>query len=141
MSLDAASYCQNERTLLLQLISDLCKNDNNSHNKKLRKSFFEDVKVSKRNLETSLTSTLQNKWSSMITINNEMRLLILKNKKMPCIAGYGLKKLFFKTKIECSFCTNFLLIGRGIITEQEMLIEYDISYLNLRNKGGLSYPK
>ena len=43
LALDVSTFANNERTLLLHLVSDLCAYTDGSHNKLLHKSFFEDV--------------------------------------------------------------------------------------------------
>ena len=60
---------------------------------------------------------------------------------MPCTSGYILKKMLDRNKFECSEFAKCFSYGKNICDEEKIYQEWNISYLNLRENGGLMWPK
>ena len=140
LALDVLTFVHNERTLLLRLVSKLCQNKDHSHNKTMYKSFFENVQEMTANLEKKEVSILKSKWSNTkaSALNNINS--ILKHDIIPYIAGYGVKKLMNRTPIYCIECLNTVSHGRNMTDNEKLFMEYNISYMELRDEGGLIWP-
>ena len=61
---------------------------------------------------------------------------------IPCIAGFGVKKLFGKVTIKCRLCTNALSHGHGrtINALAKSAITCNAHCINMRDEGGLMWP-
>ena len=56
---------------------------------------------------------------------------------MPCIAGYGVKKLMSRTPINCAEYLATVSYRRNMTNDNKLFMEHNMSCLDLRDKGGL----
>ena len=103
LALDVSTFANNERTLILRLVSDLCSNPDRSHNKLLHESFFEDVHSMIDQSERVVINLWKEKWKCVFKkySSNESILHLLNHDVIPYIAGCGIKKLFNRASIKC----------------------------------------
>ena len=65
LALNISTSACNKRTLLLNLVTKLCKNNDKSYNKILCKLFFNNTQKIITILETNEINRLKNKWSTL----------------------------------------------------------------------------
>ena len=139
LTLDVSSFAHNERTLFINLLSRLCCNPNNSYNKEKYNNFFEDVQsmseLSNRAEVNSLKLKLQD--LTNMSFNKKLTESILYNEIILHIAGFSLKKLFYKSYPHCNMCKNKLAYGYNISHKRKKSMPHNILFMNLRNKGDL----
>ena len=143
-ALDVSTFAQNERTLLLRLISGLCTNADKSQNIKLQKSFFTEALVTIDENENIEVEYYKNEWTSIknTVCKREIMLNIVNHKITPCIAGYGVKKLLSKKEINCKAYINKITYGYGfeLTPSEKKSIAHDVTCIDFRDKGGLRWP-
>ena len=123
LALDACTFAHNERSLSLHLVTTLCINPDGSHNKISYTSFFEKVHSIIESSEKIEVNNLKNKWKELDSLfcNNSICKEIISHQIIPYIAGYGLKKLFEKTPVNCFCCKNKLMCGINIDLQRKVL--------------------
>ena len=91
-----STFAHNERAFLLKLVTQLCANENGSHDKLLYKSFSNNVHSIIEQSEEVEIDISKNKRSELgdASSNRKTAHEALRNPTMPCVAGFGLKKLF-----------------------------------------------
>ena len=85
-------FC-NERTLLLRLIGRLYTNPDNSHNKMLCKSFFEETHSMLEASERLVINNIKDEWSDLSHVGYDVDVInyILNHKIITHIAVYGIR--------------------------------------------------
>ena len=83
--------CQTERTLLLRLVAEACRNHNGIHSKYCF-NFFEEVNELTKISETVSIQKFIESYGNMIRLDFNLKDNMLSDKIFPHIAGRGLKK-------------------------------------------------
>ena len=137
LALDVASFCHNERTLLLQLVGHLCTNADSSFDKIKYKGFFDGLVNYVKITESLEVTNLCEKWRRMIVLPENMFQSILEHKIIPYVAGYALKKLLDRCPINCTYCVSKVMHGRNSCDDEIQSLCYNTSYMEIRDEGGL----
>ena len=140
LALDVASFCHNERTLLLQLVGHLCTNADGSLDKEKYKGFFDSHVSYSRVTDRLKANVLCDKFCQMISLPEDMFQDILEHKIIPYVAGFALKKLMDKCQINCTSCVSKMMHGRNLCGEKIKSLCYNTSCMEIRDEGGLLWP-
>ena len=100
-ALDVTACGQAERTLLLRLVSEACRNNDGSHSKYCFNFFVEEVNALTKISETVSTKKFTQDYGNMIRLDYDLKNKILRDKILPFIVGHGLKKHLEKNHIMC----------------------------------------
>ena len=141
MVLDTSSFCQNARAYLLWTTSDLCKNKDGSHNKLLCKSFFEEAQKLTDSCEKIETDKLFINSHKLAALKYEDILECKKYDFIPHMSGHAAKRYFENNRLKCKSCYSAVAHGPNMIYEEKIFLECSISHMNIRDNGGLHWPK
>lgn len=104
------------------------------------KEFFKDVLISIESTEAELVSNLYEKLSSLIESPEDIAIKCLRKPTLPYISGYAVTKALKNNNVKCNEYISVISIGIHISDEEKESVLYDISYLNARDKVGLTWP-
>ena len=87
---------------MLSLVGTLCENVDDSHNKTLHKSFFDDVQTMIKTSDVMKIIKFKEKWKGKPNMSSDERKIeeALEHGMIPCIAGHGVKKSFDRKSVK-----------------------------------------